>query len=202
MNEFYDSARGVAGEKWTWLGRPSMRKSLPYPPVKVLFPSLSTVQNSVKGKLGGGTMFCLRKTWQAASFPKELFHDSNSKRGGILMHTKMVLGTWEDDKNSKKKADPYDSEDDVVLVDKSAPQRRKDIVGWCYVGSHNFTPSAWGTISGSTFEPVLNINNFELGVVFVVKSKEEADDVVSWERPPRKYDKDDIPWFQEEHISQ
>jgi tyrosyl-DNA phosphodiesterase-1 len=30
-------------------------------------------------------------------------------------------------------------------------------VGWAYVGSHNFTPSAWGTLSGSAFNPILNV---------------------------------------------
>ena len=30
-------------------------------------------------------------------------------------------------------------------------------LGWVYVGSHNFTPSAWGTLSGSGFNPTLNV---------------------------------------------
>lgn len=30
-------------------------------------------------------------------------------------------------------------------------------VGWLYMGSHNFTPSAWGTLSGSAFNPTLNV---------------------------------------------
>ena len=31
-------------------------------------------------------------------------------------------------------------------------------VGWAYIGSHNFTPSAWGTLTGSAFNPVLNVS--------------------------------------------
>ena len=31
-------------------------------------------------------------------------------------------------------------------------------IGWAYVGSHNFTPSAWGTLSGSAFNPILNVS--------------------------------------------
>ena len=31
-------------------------------------------------------------------------------------------------------------------------------IGWAYVGSHNFTPSAWGTLSGSSFNPTLNVS--------------------------------------------
>ena len=31
------------------------------------------------------------------------------------------------------------------------------IHGWAYIASANFTPSAWGTLSGSSFSPVLNV---------------------------------------------
>jgi hypothetical protein len=34
--------------------------------------------------------------------------------------------------------------------------------GWAYVGSHNFTPSAWGTLSGSSFNPILNVRRLLL----------------------------------------
>jgi tyrosyl-DNA phosphodiesterase-1 len=54
-----------------------------------LFPSLTTVENSILGTDGGGTMFCKEATWLRNTFPRELFHDSNSKRGGVLMHTKV-----------------------------------------------------------------------------------------------------------------
>lgn len=30
--------------------------------------------------------------------------------------------------------------------------------GWAYIGSHNFTSSAWGTLSGSAFNPTLNVH--------------------------------------------
>lgn len=37
---------------------------------------------------------------------------------------------------------------------------KEKVIGWVYVGSHNFTPSAWGTISGSSFTPILNVSPF------------------------------------------
>ena len=46
-----------------------------------------------------------------------------------------------------------ETEDDEVQVVESA-------IGWAYVGSHNFTGSAWGTLSGSAFSPVLNVGSF------------------------------------------
>ena len=45
----------------------------------------------------------------------------------------------------------------------------KTLAGWVYVGSHNFTPSAWGTLSGSSSKPSLNV-----GVYFVSESNREC----------------------------
>ena len=45
-----------------------------------------------------------------------------------------------------------EDEDDDDVEDDESP------VGWAYVGSHNFTPSAWGTLSGTGFSPVLNVS--------------------------------------------
>ncbi len=55
----------------------------------------------------------------------------------------------EDDDDSDADAD---ADSDVVEV------KGGDCVGYAYVGSHNFTPSAWGTLSGSGFTPVLNVS--------------------------------------------
>lgn len=33
---------------------------------------------------------------------------------------------------------------------------KTECIGWAYVGSHNFTQAAWGTLSGSSFNPTLN----------------------------------------------
>lgn len=60
-----------------------------WPPIKIIFPSLSTVDSSVGGRDGGGTIFA-GKGWNANT--KDLFYDSNSKRGGILMHAKVSIG--------------------------------------------------------------------------------------------------------------
>lgn len=47
-----------------------------------------------------------------------------------------------------------DADSDIVEVRKD----QDDLVGYAYVGSHNFTPSAWGTLSGSGFTPILNVS--------------------------------------------
>ncbi|THH28564.1 hypothetical protein EUX98_g5632 [Antrodiella citrinella] len=165
-NEFYCSAQGESAE--TWLDQPrSRRMKLPYPPLRILFPSRKTVRESALGEPGGGTMFCRRAQWAAPKFPRELFYDSNSKRGPVLMHSKMIIGIFKDTafasgsssaqgknaRNSGRMTDP-DSDDDIVEV---TPDWQKNLVGWAYVGSHNFTPSAWGNLSGTAFNPVMNL---------------------------------------------
>ncbi|CAL1698599.1 unnamed protein product [Somion occarium] len=204
VNEFYCSARGDSAEEW--LDQPKSRRTkLPYPPIKILFPSDKTVKESALGEQGGGTMFCRRSQWEGAKFPRTLFHDSRSKSGGVLMHSKMIIATFRDTgPSSKGKAPQSDSEtepesdDEVVEVDAQGREEDK-VIGWAYVGSHNFTPSAWGTLSGSGFNPILNNTNFELGIVFPLRSAEELERVACWERPPRKYvlGKDE-PWMQSE----
>ena len=34
-------------------------------------------------------MFCRRNQWEGKNFPRELFHQTRSKRGGVLMHSKV-----------------------------------------------------------------------------------------------------------------
>ncbi|KAI5120005.1 hypothetical protein M0805_008466 [Coniferiporia weirii] len=200
MNEFYCSARGESAK--TWLDKPkNQRAKLPWPSVKILFPSVQTVKDSVLGIPGGGTMFCRKTQWEAKNFPRELFYDSNSKRGGVLMHSKMIVGTFKDrgsvaGGSGSTRAHLPDSEDED---DGEGPGENEGLVGWAYVGSHNFTPSAWGTLSGSTAKPALNIVNFELGIVLPLRNDDEADRIACWKRPPRKYVSGvDRAWMQDE----
>jgi len=80
----------------------------------------------------------------------------------------------------------------------------RSVAGWCYIGSHNFTPSAWGNISGSVAEPVLNVTNFEMGVCFTITTPNAdatASELVCWERPPPRYRSGvDEPWMQDKHL--
>ncbi|PFH50374.1 hypothetical protein AMATHDRAFT_145281 [Amanita thiersii Skay4041] len=194
MNEFHWSARGESAEDW--LDEPkNRREKLPYPPIKIIFPSKKTVQESALGEPGGGTIFCRRRQWAAKNFPREKFHDSKSKGGPVLMHAKRIIALMRERSLSTRSGwqEESETEDDEIQVIESA-------VGWAYVGSHNFTNAAWGTLSGSGFDPVLNIYNYELGVVFPLKDVQQVEQVACWERPPRKYNSRDEPWIQEESI--
>ncbi|EIW56343.1 phospholipase D/nuclease [Trametes versicolor FP-101664 SS1] len=197
VNEFFLSARGESTQ--SWLETPKTRRAkVPYPAVKILFPTAQYVRESVLGESGGGTMFCRRKQWEGANFPRQLFHQTRSKRGRVLMHSKMILGTF------KEKTGTLDGHQRASATRSSEVDTDEDagsakLAGWVYVGSHNFTPSAWGTLSGSGFNPSLNINNYELGVVIPLHTQEEVDKVACWERPPQKYVSGrDEPWMQTE----
>ncbi|KAF4611889.1 hypothetical protein D9613_003755 [Agrocybe pediades] len=194
LNEFHYSARGESAEDWLD-GPKKAREKLPLPSVKIVFPTKATVQKSALGEQGGGTIFCRRKQWSGKNFPRHNFYDSKSKAGPVLMHSKMIIAMLKENNNkfTAKKHQPSDSEDDEIEVVEPG-------VGWAYVGSHNFTPSAWGTLSGNAFNPILNISNYEVGVVFLLKDAGEADRVACFQRPPKKYSQTDEPWMQEESV--
>jgi tyrosyl-DNA phosphodiesterase-1 len=203
INEFYWSARGESAEDW--LDEPKSRRAkLPWPPVKIVFPSLKTVCESVLGEQGGGTMFCRTNQWEAPKFPRELFHDSNSTGGRVLMHTKMIIATYRPKKSIFETSNQSKGKEKELSDSETEPESddieiQNDPIGWAYVGSHNFTPSAWGTLSGSGFNPVLNVVNYELGVIFPLYDANDVERVSCFKRPARKYvSGQDRPWIQEE----
>ncbi|KAJ3753165.1 tyrosyl-DNA phosphodiesterase-domain-containing protein [Lentinula raphanica] len=188
VNEFYHSAKGESAEDW--LDKPKrIRERLLYPTgLKVLYPTLETVRGSQYGERGGQELFCNRSKWESPNFPRHLFYDSQSKAGRTLLHTKMIVSIVSSGRSTEFKHE--DGKFKATNTD----------VGWAYLGSHNFTPSAWGMLSGSAFRPIMTINNYELGIVFPLKSMAEADQVACFERPPRKYGPNDTPCIQDESI--
>ncbi|KAM6493152.1 Tyrosyl-DNA phosphodiesterase domain containing protein [Amanita muscaria] len=191
MNEFHWSARGESAEDW--LDEPKRRREkLPYPRIKILFPTKKIVQESALGELGGGTIFCKRRQWAAKNFPRDKFYESRSKAGPVLMHSKMIIALLQDGP-FKAASESSDAEDDEIQVVET-------FIGWAYVGSHNFTPSAWGNLSGSAFDPILNISNYELGIAFPLRDKQHANKLACWTRPPKQYTSRDEPWIQEESV--
>lgn len=90
----------------------------------------------------------------------------------------MILGTFEDtssqdksapvtvhsSKNSRSDHNNYSSSEDdaeTEVQEVNNPEYDPSLSGWLYVGSHNFTPSAWGNLSGSGFTPVMNVSFYD-----------------------------------------
>jgi len=68
----------------------------------------------------------------------------------------MIIATCKDvpspgkGKHPERSESGIDSDDEIEII--------QPAIGWAYIGSHNFTPSAWGTLSGSSFNPILNVS--------------------------------------------
>ncbi|KAK7055265.1 tyrosyl-DNA phosphodiesterase-domain-containing protein [Favolaschia claudopus] len=196
------AGRGHAVQEWLDRGR---KKTPPQGPTRVLFPTLETVRGTVLGERGAGTVFCRRGQWVKISALLAdtrsglEMRDARSRSGNVGMHTKMILGTLrgppEPESDTETDSDSEFASSDVEVIE---PEKERRPHGWLYVGSHNFTASAWGTLSGSGFNPVLNVTNYELGVVLRLETAEDAAAAVAWEKPACKYGRGDLPWIQDE----
>ena len=88
----------------------------------------------------------------------------------------MVLGTFRDkrgglDRHARSSArEDSEDEDDAGGDGNGNGNGNKKLVGWAYVGSHYFTPSAWGTLSGSAFNPTLNVR---LSCLLCIRTRKE-----------------------------
>ncbi|ORX40109.1 hypothetical protein BD324DRAFT_258111 [Kockovaella imperatae] len=189
LDLFYQYCRGKTTS--SLLNRP---KAIAWPPIKILFPSLATVDASILGRDGGGTMFCGKGM---NSLTRPLFHDANSKRGGVLMHAKVLIGVFEprQDNLGFVKASPSSSKRKASEMENESA----DVGGWVYVGSHNFSPAAWGRPNLKKNPPSLTIANYELGIVFPLPrtdTQKAADAIAPHVRPPRPYANNDVPWDQ------
>ncbi|KAJ2768564.1 hypothetical protein GGI18_005567, partial [Coemansia linderi] len=76
-------------------------------------------------------------------FPRYALHRVESKVANTLIHAKVILAR----SNATNKG-----------------QRKPGECGWIYLGSHNFTPGAWGHVQRGP-DKRCNINNYEFGVI-------------------------------------
>ena len=115
-------------------------------------------------------MFC-GKAYNAVT--KHLFHDAKSKRGGVLVHSKVgwVVSTGQNSESSciKVLMALFEPRPDSLGFQSTPPRgggkRKADemgnedegVGGWVYVGSHNFSSAAWvsGLFTYSIFGPGL-----------------------------------------------
>ncbi|KAG0031014.1 hypothetical protein BGZ81_001864 [Podila clonocystis] len=156
------------------------------PSIKVVFPTERTVQASRNGEMGAGTVCFQEQYWKDASFPRPVLHDFDCAGAmrGSLMHSKLILAR-------RTTTSTFPSSSSTRSSDETP-------TGWIYVGSANFTESAWGTITqkGGTKKatPIsassmptpaaalglqVNMRNWELGVVYMIESEQEMDSLQS-----------------------
>ena len=68
----------------------------------------------------------------------------------------VVLGTFQSHSPiSSAGEEPFEPGFRVDSVDGETDQKP---IGWAYVGSHNFSPTAWGMLSGPGYDPILKVS--------------------------------------------
>ncbi|KAF9325046.1 hypothetical protein BGZ91_002600 [Linnemannia elongata] len=208
LAELYRASRG-------YTPRPRIKVDVDerVPPIKIIFPTQDHVAHSRLGELGAGTVCLRREYWTLNSFPRIVMHDFElvGRHQGSLMHTKVILA---------KAAQPK-----PTLSSRLPPPQSNDprkLAGWFYVGSANCTESAWGTMSnkrtGALQGLCINIRNWELGVVYMIETEDEMEELnrryrgsergaddepdqtffgplpVPYRRPVKQYYAEDEPW--------
>lgn len=123
--------------------------------IRIYFPTHPTVRASKAG--AAGTICLSRKWWEEMRFPRACFRDYTSTRTGLLSHNKILYarGTQTGGGGGGKKS-----------------------IAWAYVGSANFSESAWGKV---VFDKKkgwkVNCRNWECGVLLPV-SEERIEECV------------------------
>ncbi|KAF9180671.1 hypothetical protein BGZ50_006059 [Haplosporangium sp. Z 11] len=165
------------------------------PQIKVVFPTEKHVQNSRLGELGAGTVCFQEAYWEEATFPRRVMHDFEcvGANRGSLMHSKIILGKAVESDNALRRSESGSGSNSAA--------------GWIYVGSANFTESAWGSVTlkkpirrpaaplTSTGTLSISMRNWELGVIYVIETEEEMEAManVSWTQNGRS--QDEQPFF-------
>ncbi|KAJ7726203.1 hypothetical protein B0H16DRAFT_1471460 [Mycena metata] len=155
-------------------------------PTRVLFPTLETVRGTALGEGGAGTVFCRRGQWEKIRTLDDRagleMRDAKSRSGPVGMHTKAT-----DSDTYPDATDPDSSDVEVVEIKpkraEADEEEKRKLHEWIYVGSHNFMPSAWGSMTGSGFSPVPTVTNYELGVILRLETEEDAAAMIAWEHP-------------------
>ena len=142
--------------------------------LKLIYPTQSYINGLTSKNNNTACLFFNKKIYHKISFNIDLLTQFENNEAiysdeNFVSHSKIFVVL----RNSKV-------DDDTVI----------------YIGSHNFTKSAWGKISRNRYE----VWNHELGVVFPPEAnssamKKEIISKLSFQVPANKYDEDDEPFF-------
>lgn len=142
----------------------------------VIYPSRNYISGSYFGESRANCLFLRRMIYDSFKFQKSVMraYEGNLKVRGnnsVLPHYKIVIVTH----NGR-------IDDDTIV----------------YIGSHNFTQSAWGKYEKK--EERLEVCNYEMGLIFPSKkdslvAKEALIDSFGVSLPPSKYSQYDAPFF-------
>ncbi|GAM21579.1 hypothetical protein SAMD00019534_047540 [Acytostelium subglobosum LB1] len=153
--------------------------------LNILFPSYTWVRQKKERLENSGIIFLTKNNYENESFPRSSFRTISHRykhRENLVLHSKILIGTSNHQGQSKKRFD------------------------WIYVGSHNFSPAAWGRLQKNDSQ--LYIANFEIGVVLFNDGKyTDVDSLPAWRAhipfdvPAAPFQKDEKPFIQEMFIA-
>jgi len=137
--------------------------------IRIVFPTMSYALEGGEGNFG--TIFCKKAHWDGPKFPRNLFYRCESLYGNHQpLHSKSLMCQYKH-RNGR-------------LLDR----------GWLYVGSHNFTASAWGKLIKD--KQGIMVCNYEVGVLLPMEGLK-----LPYKRSPlTKYSSAEVPWMQEEQL--
>jgi len=158
IDEFSASVRATGNTEHTNKKRKVDPKAAPQ--LHIVYPSKERVKKS--SMLGAAMIFLSEEHYSSPTFPKQLLHDcisSNPLKESTLMHSKVLL--------------------------RHIQTKDGESHGWCYIGSHNMSPSAWGRLQKGDTQ--FHTANYELGVLFVGVAPFQWLENVPFQFPPPKY---------------
>ncbi|KAG0238133.1 hypothetical protein BGW42_007124 [Actinomortierella wolfii] len=213
LTEFYNACQGKPVEP-----RSRYQPEQQMPPIKVIYPTETTVQQGKLGERAGGTIVLQSKYWRSMTFPKKIMHDyvCRGSLKGYMMHTKLILARAI--KNDAYRCEPVAPKPSTSkarqaslitppVPEEPIPDNLPSWEGWFLVGSHNFSESAWGCVTKKPQGLHITIRNWELSVLCPVERADEIVDAqglfgampVPYERPPRQYTSRDEPWMMDKY---
>ncbi|ODQ53368.1 tyrosyl-DNA phosphodiesterase, partial [Saitoella complicata NRRL Y-17804] len=182
------SSIGSLGPKDTWLGpyfhsalsttsssTPSSRK----PPLKLIFPTPSSIKNSLEGWFSGGSIHLRLSTPQMQS---------------QLEYMRPMLCDWHAVEAGRERAAPHIKTYMRLSEDEKSGVRVK----WALLTSANLSKPAWGTpVAGR--DPGFKIQSYEAGILihpaqYTSSNTEIVPLRMPWDWPLKKYEKADEPW--------
>ncbi|KAJ2397352.1 hypothetical protein GGI05_000687 [Coemansia sp. RSA 2603] len=148
LRDMYVCAHGLSPLKLGW---PSI-KTLPnnLVDIGVAFHTQQQVEQCRYGsEVGEKHIYAQRKTYEDKKFPHSAMVRLEPAVEDTLVHTKMILARMGDSQRT----------------------------GWMYIGSHNFTPAAWGRLNNKTYYH----NNYEFGVILCNVEYSSDNNSVRWD---------------------
>lgn len=122
--------------------------------------------------------------------------DNSKGRGKQAIDLTSDDSETEDEDDFKSKPKPKPKPKDQPKSSNSMDE----VVGFTYMGSHNFTQAAWGNLSGTVARPKLTQSNWELGVVFPLKRRDlDPTNTESLARAATNYRRDYQPYANGDH---